>query len=594
MKQGIIILFNLLLFLPNLWGFEPNGEIVEGNSWTQHFTQAWEDNPASGYIESVAKTIPFDRMTITHLDDATATCKFEVHTSTTIPFDVTKVKTQDGNIVNNPIDWIEFSEGEYYSVVIDNNSTNSKTWFAWFSITFTDAPPGKANRISFLFETFYQGNLVETWYCGYNIRDFFKGGAVVPGWNIYKIRNYIPPEIQSSSIVLHLDPVYMKDNKPMELSPFDTWYDIAGLDKVGNTSPQDGDNAIMNDSKRQPTFVSNWYQRPNPSNTYLPGVRFTQDNNANRYGYSDIMSIAYDNENGDIITSTNDDKWNPQEDQTDKSLVVIFKPESPNGGPAYWSDGRQVLAEFGGPLSGFNIYINGGKLFFGMWNRFESRYASVDLPTTMPNILMAHLEYNVDSKKFRGMLYFNSTRLISAPMDFTGITKDVDKHGIGGACRTRFADYSIGSTYSCEFNGVLGDVMVYNNLGDWQEVYYNLNTRYATTFYYPVSGSGSPRQSDEWNYYIHNEAPEEAMQTEAYPNPFATETSFDLSLPEKDFVTVSLYDMQGKKVSDVYSGMLSSGRNQITINSNGLVSGVYLVRATGTNFSLNQKVVLVK
>lgn len=592
MKKGIIILFNLLLFLPSLWAFDPIGEIVEGNSWSQAFTQAWEDNPASGYIESVAKTHPFDRMTITKLEGIN---NFVVDINNNIkPFQVTNSKILPSGTAN---DWGEpnpTEESETFAAVIDKN-IGTQTWFTYFTLYFTDGGAGEPPKnISFLFQTYYQDNLIETWYCGYNIRDFFKGGAVVPGWNIYKIRNYIPPGIQSSSIVLHLDPVYMKDNKPMELSPFDTWYDIAGLDKVGNTSPQDGDNAIMNDSKRQPTFVSNWYQRPNPSNTYLPGVRFTQDNNANKYGYSDIMSIEYDNENGDIITSTNDDKWNPQEDQTDKSLVVIFKPESPNGGPAYWSDGRQVLAEFGGPLSGFNIYINGGKLFFGMWNRFESRYASVDLPTAMPNILMAHLEYNADTKKFRGMLYYNSTRLISNLMDFKGITQDVDKLGIGGACRTRFADYSIGSTYSCEFNGVLGDVMVYNNLGDWQEVYYNLNTRYATTFYYPVSGSGSPRQSDEWNYYILNEAPEEAMQTEAYPNPFATETSFDLSLPEKDFVTVSLYDMQGKKVSDVYSGMLSSGRNQITINSNGLVSGVYLVRATGTNFSLNQKVVLVK
>ncbi len=585
MKRAIFILINLLLFFSNLWGFDPVGEPVEGNSWTQAFTQAWEDNPASGYVEAVAKTHPFDKMTITHLGDETATCYFEVHTSITIPFDVTKVKTQDGSTINDPSDWIEDSgsEAQDYSVVIDNNSLNSKTWYAWFTITFTDPTAGNPRKISFLFETYYQGNLVERWYCGYNIKDFFKGGNVVNGWNIYKIRNYIPPAMQSNSVVLHLDPVNMRDNHSSELNPFQKWYDIGGLVY---------DNAEMTDSKRQPSFISNWYQRPSPPDTYLPGVRFTQDNNTYKYGYSDLMSIDFDNQNGDVITSNTEDKWHPTAE--DKSLLIIFKPETPDGSPAYWSDGRQVLAEFGGPLSGFNIYINQGKLFYGMWNRFESRYASIDLPATMPNILMAHLEYNGETKKFRGMLYYNSIRLISELMNFYGITKDVDKHGIGGACRTRFVDYSIGSTYSCEFNGILGDVIVYNSLSDWTEVYYNINTRYGTQFLHPVNGLEYPRQNGDWDYYAHDEAPEEAMQTEAYPNPFATETSFDLSLPAKEFVTVSIYDMQGRKVYDVFAGMLNAGRNQITINSNGLMSGIYLIRATGTDFSLTQKVVLVK
>ncbi|MCX7735541.1 MAG: T9SS type A sorting domain-containing protein [Candidatus Kapabacteria bacterium] len=573
MKHLLIIFLGFVLFSFQLFSAIVVGEAEEGDSWLQPFTQQWEDNPGP-VNEAISKQHPFNEMRIYWLD---GNCKFEADNITnTKPFEVTawKVVTE---LPTNPKkgSWVETYDSDILAII--KNNINSTTWQIEFKLHFTDPPTNEMKKIKFYFDTYLNGQLVERWYCDL-------GFKYTGSWYIYKVRDAVPPGIYSKEIVLRLDPDYMKYDKQNELNPFKKWYDIAGLDK---------DDAIMEDSKRQPTFVSNWYQRPSPANTYLPGVRFTVVSDANKYGYSDIMTIPYNNVQ-DIITSVNDNKWDPQEDQTDKSLLIIFKPEAPDGGPAYWSDGRQVLAEFGGPLSGFNIYIKNGSLFFGMWNRFESRYTSITLPTAMPNLLMAHLEYNADSKKFRGMLYYNSTRLISSAMNFSGITKDVDNHGVGGACRTRFDDYSIGSTYSCEFNGFLGDVMVYNNLDKWQDVYYLINTNYGTSFYHPINGDEFPRQDGDWHYYTYDEAPEEAMQTQAYPNPFTTETSFDLSLPEKDFVTVSLYDVQGRKVSDVFSGMLNSGRNEITINSNGLMSGIYLIRAVGTNFSLNQKVVLVK
>ena len=51
----------------------------------------------------------------------------------------------------------------------------------------------------------------------------------------------------------------------------------------------------------------------------------------------------------------------------------------------------------------------------------------------------------------------------------------------GGAARTCFHDYNTGETYSCTFNGAIGDVILYNSAFDLargQEVYDFLSDRY--------------------------------------------------------------------------------------------------------------------
>ena len=78
-------------------------------------------------------------------------------------------------------------------------------------------------------------------------------------------------------------------------------------------------------------------------------------------------------------------------------------------------------------------------------------------------------------------------------------------------------------------------------------------------------------------------APIEFTLGTAYPNPF---TASEVSL--------IVYDLSGRKVADLVSGVLNAGAHEVTWNADGLAAGLYLYRLEAGSFSAVQKVVLVK
>ncbi|MDP8205870.1 MAG: FG-GAP-like repeat-containing protein [Candidatus Electryonea clarkiae] len=88
--------------------------------------------------------------------------------------------------------------------------------------------------------------------------------------------------------------------------------------------------------------------------------------------------------------------------------------------------------------------------------------------------------------------------------------------------------------------------------------------------------------------------PSEIILHPAMPNPFNSIAKIKVTLPtEKDF-TLSVYDIQGRLVSTLHSGILSQGNHLFVFNSDKLPSGIYFINlqsATGIN---TEKVVLLK
>lgn len=78
-------------------------------------------------------------------------------------------------------------------------------------------------------------------------------------------------------------------------------------------------------------------------------------------------------------------------------------------------------------------------------------------------------------------------------------------------------------------------------------------------------------------------APEKLTLTDNYPNPFHRQTTIGFSLPEPMDVTVSVYDIMGRKVTTLQQGAMSAGTHELQWNGRGeggthLASGTYLVR----------------
>jgi len=85
-----------------------------------------------------------------------------------------------------------------------------------------------------------------------------------------------------------------------------------------------------------------------------------------------------------------------------------------------------------------------------------------------------------------------------------------------------------------------------------------------------------------------------------YPNPFNPTTTIEFSIPERDLVSVVVYDVLGNKVSTLINNQeIAPGLKRIVWNgkddnNNPMVSGVYIYRITSGNLSATNKMMLLK
>jgi len=88
--------------------------------------------------------------------------------------------------------------------------------------------------------------------------------------------------------------------------------------------------------------------------------------------------------------------------------------------------------------------------------------------------------------------------------------------------------------------------------------------------------------------------PDEIGLLPAYPNPFNPETQLRLSLPEAGYVTLIIYDAQGRIVARLYDGWYPAGYHEVTFGAQGLPSGIYFARLTAEQVQQTQKLLLMK
>ena len=79
------------------------------------------------------------------------------------------------------------------------------------------------------------------------------------------------------------------------------------------------------------------------------------------------------------------------------------------------------------------------------------------------------------------------------------------------------------------------------------------------------------------------------------PNPFTSQTRFELSLDETDELTVAVHDALGRRVALLHDGTLRPGTYTLSLNASALPPGLYLIRATdGRGTTATRSVALVR
>jgi hypothetical protein len=94
--------------------------------------------------------------------------------------------------------------------------------------------------------------------------------------------------------------------------------------------------------------------------------------------------------------------------------------------------------------------------------------------------------------------------------------------------------------------------------------------------------------------------PSKYLIEQNYPNPFNPSTTIQYSLPYESFVTLSIYNVLGKSVKELVSGIENSGLHLLNFNAAGFSSGIYfyVIHTVSTDkkssFNSTMKMTLLK
>ena len=134
---------------------------------------------------------------------------------------------------------------------------------------------------------------------------------------------------------------------------------------------------------------------------------------------------------------------------------------------------------------------------------------------------------------------------------------------------------------------------------------YTTNTKYdSSSFTYTKlsTGDGNPLVHDWANsgasfdqpFTGSTPVPADYALGQNYPNPFNPVTTIPFSLPERETVSLQIFNLRGEVVAMILSGELEAGAYQASYDASALGSGIYIYRLTTQNFTQSHKMTLIK
>jgi hypothetical protein len=79
-----------------------------------------------------------------------------------------------------------------------------------------------------------------------------------------------------------------------------------------------------------------------------------------------------------------------------------------------------------------------------------------------------------------------------------------------------------------------------------------------------------------------------------YPNPFNPTTSITYDVASECKLELSIFDVQGRLIEELVSGVVHAGYYEIQWNANGQASGMYFLRMVTPKSAMTQKLILMK
>jgi hypothetical protein len=93
---------------------------------------------------------------------------------------------------------------------------------------------------------------------------------------------------------------------------------------------------------------------------------------------------------------------------------------------------------------------------------------------------------------------------------------------------------------------------------------------------------------------IGTEIPGSFALSQNYPNPFNPATIIRFSIPKNSFVSLKVYDLAGKEISNLINENLTAGIYETDFDGSGITSGVYFYRLQTDDFNDTKRMTLIK
>jgi endoglucanase len=106
------------------------------------------------------------------------------------------------------------------------------------------------------------------------------------------------------------------------------------------------------------------------------------------------------------------------------------------------------------------------------------------------------------------------------------------------------------------------------------------------------------------NYFLFNQSATDVKSIQSknytfqlkqnYPNPFNPSTKIQYAIPSKSFVTIKIFNILGKEITTLVSGIKNAGEYSVYFNAVSLTSGIYFYKLTAGNYISIKKMILLK
>jgi photosystem II stability/assembly factor-like uncharacterized protein len=114
------------------------------------------------------------------------------------------------------------------------------------------------------------------------------------------------------------------------------------------------------------------------------------------------------------------------------------------------------------------------------------------------------------------------------------------------------------------------------------------NTSSQGLIYYTANGGGTSINNNS------NEVPSNFELLQNYPNPFNPNTKISYKLQVSSYITLIVYDINGKLIKEFINGKQNAGEYTYEFDGSGLPSGIYFYRLQAGNIKDTKKMVLLK